>query len=325
MAQITWFDARSWSKPYVTGWERYSIEIGRHLLASGVIKAWEPKVNNKIKLFISDLSAHKASEAFPIAHFPTYPPTKKALAEKQIFTLHDLTWWKFPETASFLGKNYYRRHAQIAVKESDAIIVPSRAIAREVIEKFKINENKIHVIQHGNSLPKDNIKKFENEKPYFLSIGTIEPRKNLETYAKAIDKSGLSKTHDFIHVGRDAWGTLPKEFKRIRANRDEELAALVKGASALVMPSIYEGFGLPMLEAHALGIPVIANNIEALKELQLKEDVLVDCRVTDEFVEVLQKFAQEPMKLSETSIAQSQLLTWDLAAKQHQQLYESMK
>ena len=325
MSQNTWFDARSWSKPYITGWERYAIEIGRRLLSQGAIEAWEPKVDNKIRLLKSDLDAYKASNEFLIAHFPTYPPIKKAKATKQIFTLHDLTWWKFPETASLLGKTYYRRNAQKAVKESEAIIVPSRAIAREIIEEFKLNENLVHVIQHGNSLPNKNIKTFSSSRPYFLSIGTIEPRKNLETYARAIEKSDLKKTHDFIHVGRDAWGSLPKEFKRIKADQDAELAALVKGAVALVMPSIYEGFGLPMLEAHALGTPVIANNIEALKELQLKEDLMIDCRVIDEFAEVLKATAIDPKKLSETSIAQSQLLNWDLAARQHQQLYESLK
>ena len=325
MVQNTWFDARSWSKPYITGWERYSLEIGRRLLALGVIDAWEPRVENKIKLLKSDFAAFKVSEDFAVAHFPTYPPIKRAHAKKQVFTLHDLTWWRFPETASFLGKNYYRKHAQKAIKQSDAIIVPSRAIAREMIDEFKVNENLIHVIQHGNSLPKENIKEFKNAKPYFLSIGTIEPRKNLDAYAKAIAKSGLAKTHDFIHVGRDAWGTLPKEFKRIKATLDKELAALVQGAVALVMPSVYEGFGLPMLEAHALGTPVIANSIEALKELQLKEDVFVNCSVTDEFAEVLKIWAKEPQKLSETSVSQSQLLNWDLATKQHQQLYESLK
>lgn len=125
-------------------------------------------------------------------------------------------------------------------------------------------------------------------------------------------------------MGRDAWGTLPKEFKRIRASLDSELAALVKGAKAIVMPSIYEGFGLPMLEAHALGTPVIGNNIGALKELQLKEDLLVDCQVTDEFADGLIEFSQNSIKLSQTSISQSQLLNWDLAAKQHRQLYESL-
>jgi hypothetical protein len=115
--------------------------------------------------------------------------------------LHDLTWWKFPETASLLGKRYYKFHAQRAVKESEAIIVPSRYVAREVVELFKINENLVHVIQHGNSLPNDGIEIFNNSKPYFLSIGTIEPRKNLETYAKAIKRSGLLKNTRFYSRG----------------------------------------------------------------------------------------------------------------------------
>jgi glycosyltransferase involved in cell wall biosynthesis len=324
MVEIAWFDARSWSKGYTTGWERYASEIGRRLLAAGVIEPWEPSIGSKFNLLASDLVAPKQSIGHRIAHFPTYPPLRKAKAQNQIFTLHDLTWWKFPETASLLGKNYYKFHAKRAILESEAIIVPSRHIASEVIEQFKINENLVRVIQHGNSLPNENIVPFVNSKPYFLSVGTIEPRKNLEVYAQAISKSGLLKTHDFIHIGRDAWGTLPSEFTRIRANLDKELASLVKGATALVMPSIYEGFGLPMLEAHALGIAVIANNIGALRELQLKEDVLVDCAVVDDFVSILKTFADKPIKLSETSILQAQLLNWDLAAKQHQQLYEAL-
>ena len=324
MVENTWFDARSWGKAYTTGWERYATEIGKRLLNEGVIHPWQPKIKSKLNLLQSDLKAFGVSDAFEVAHFPTYPPIKKAKAKNQVFTLHDLTWWKFPETATLLGKRYYKFHAQRAVKESEAIIVPSRYVAREVVELFKINENLVHVIQHGNSLPNDGVEIFNNSKPYFLSIGTIEPRKNLETYAKAIKRSGLLKTHDFIHVGRDAWGTLPKEFKRIRASLDSELAALVKGARAIVMPSIYEGFGLPMLEAHALGTPVIGNNIGALKELQLKEDLLVDCQVTDEFADGLIEFSQNSIKLSQTSISQSQLLNWDLAAKQHRQLYESL-
>jgi glycosyltransferase involved in cell wall biosynthesis len=324
MVEIAWFDARSWSKGYTTGWERYSTEIGRRLLAAGVISAWQPPVSNKLNLLLSDLIAANKGGDHKIAHFPTYPPLTKSKAKSQIFTLHDLTWWKYPETASLLGKTYYKFHAEKAVRQSDAVIVPSRRVAGEVIEKFKINENLVHVIQHGNSLPNENINRFENVKPYFLSIGTIEPRKNLDTYARAISKSDLSKDFDFIHVGRDAWGSLPKEFKRVRANLDSELAALVKGATALVMPSIYEGFGLPMLEAHALGVPVIANNIEALKELQLKEDVMVNCALLDDFVAALISFANNPTKLSNTSIAQTQLLNWDLATKQHQQLYEAL-
>lgn len=325
MGENTWFDARSWSKAYTTGWERYATEIGKRLSTLGVITPWEPDVKNKFNLIKSDYSAAKESLNYPVAHFPTYPPVAKAAAKKQVFTLHDLTWWKYPETSSVLGKFYYKRHAKKAVMQSDALIVPSRSIARELIEEFKVNENLVHVIQHGNSLPSENIKVFENPRPYFLSIGTIEPRKNLDVYATAIAKSNLAKTHDFIHVGRDAWGTLPKEFKRVRANLDTELAGLVKGAVAVVMPSIYEGFGLPMLEAHALGTAVIANNIDALKELQLQEDVLVDCKVIEDFAEVLSTFAKNPTKLSKTSILQSNLLNWDLAAKQHQQLYESLK
>ena len=198
MANRVWFDARSLSRRYTTGWERYVRELGNHLPKLIDATFWTPNTNNRLALLISDFQTAKSQSGHQVVHFPTYPPRSKNNEISQIITVHDLTWWKYPETSSFLGKNYYKQNMSNAILQSELIICPSNAIKKEIHQKFSIPTNKIIAIPHGNSLP-IGIKRSPS-KPYFLSIGTIEPRKNLDFYAQAIAETGLLNSFDFIHV-----------------------------------------------------------------------------------------------------------------------------
>jgi glycosyltransferase involved in cell wall biosynthesis len=283
------------------------------------ITLWTPKTDNRLALLLSDFKALKSQSGHQVVHFPTYPPRGKKISGSQVITLHDLTWWKYPETSSFLGSNYYKKNMTKALFQSDVIICPSSAIRNEIISQFSIIPNKVVSIPHGYSLP-TGIKQKPN-KPYFLSIGTVEPRKNLDFYAKAITESRLSSNFDFLHVGRQGWGKLPEHLKSVETNSDQELANLLTNATAVVIPSLYEGFGLPVLESHAQGIPVIISNTGALVELSNSSDKIFELGNLESLVESLQYHSQQEIKLSTNDIEQARSLTWLKSAEKHVEVY----
>jgi glycosyltransferase involved in cell wall biosynthesis len=233
--------------------------------------------------------------------------------------VHDLTWWKYPETSSFLGKNYYKQNMNKSILQSDLIICPSSAIKNEIHQKFSIPTNKIIAIAHGNSLP-IGIKKSPS-KPYYLSIGTIEPRKNLDFYAQAIAESGLLNSFDFIHVGRKGWGNLPAQLKHIQVNNDQELANVITNAQAVVIPSLYEGFGLPVLESHAQGTPLVISGDPALVELSNQSDKIFELGNLDSLIESIKYFADTSSKLSQSEIERAKSMNWLKSAEKHVETY----
>jgi glycosyltransferase involved in cell wall biosynthesis len=158
-------------------------------------------------------------------------------------------------------------------------------------------------------------------KPYFLSIGTVEPRKNLDFYAKAIKEAGLISNFEFIHVGRPGWGKLPEILKNMNSNNDQDLANLITNATAVVIPSIYEGFGLPVLEAHAQGIPVVISNSGALVELSNSSDKIFELGNLSSLVDSLKYFAESEKKLQSNEIELAKSFTWLKSAGLHVETY----
>jgi glycosyltransferase involved in cell wall biosynthesis len=319
MANRVWFDARSLSRRYTTGWERYVRELANHLPKLIDSTIWTPKTNNRLALVLSDFQTTKSQNGHQVVHFPTYPPRNKNSEASQIITVHDLTWWKYPETSSFLGKNYYKNNMTKAILQSDLIICPSNAIKAEIHNKFSIPTSKIVAISHGNSLPKGTVK--PSSKPYFLSIGTIEPRKNLGFYAQAIKESKLESNFDFFHVGRKGWGNLPSNLENIDVTNDQGLANLIINAQAVVIPSLYEGFGLPVLESHAQGTPVLISDNPALVEISTSSDKIFELGNLDSLVLALRYFSETKQKLNSSQISQAQSMTWANSAQKHVEAY----
>jgi len=104
-------------------------------------------------------------------------------------------------------------------------------------------------------------------RPYFLAVGTLEPRKNLERLVEAFVQSGVSDTHDLVLVGRAGWGPALPHVEVISGLDDAALAAAYAGATAVVLPSLYEGFGLPVVEAMKLGVHVVCSDLPVLREV----------------------------------------------------------
>ena len=259
-------DARSAHSSRKSGWERYAAAVVEACLGTG----------RKVELYTAGLGALQriCSDTFELpsrvarnnalAHFPTFPPGISFPLERALVTIHDLTWFRFPEMSSVLGRNYYRLLAGKALSKSRAILTVSKAVACEL---EKITNRPIRVVPNVVSI--DQVEAVEVEglkKPYILAVGSIEPRKNLYRLVEAYRQSGMSKLLDLVLVGRQAWGTVPNGVCFTGPISDGELRSYYQNAVALFAPSIYEGFGLPVAEAVALGVPVYCSDIPSFRE-----------------------------------------------------------
>jgi glycosyltransferase involved in cell wall biosynthesis len=166
------------------------------------------------------------------------------------------------------------------------------------------------------------------DQPYFLAIGAVSPRKNFARLLAAWSQlRGLSGTHSLVVVGRTDLlfsgngriGTTSVSIKHVVSVSDPDLAALYSGAVAFVYPSIYEGFGLPLLEAMACGAPVIASNTAAIPEVVGNAAMLVDPYDVDSIAATMRCVALDPAlrdELRNRGSIRSQLFSWDRAAEQ---------
>jgi len=136
----------------------------------------------------------------------------------------------------------------------------------EVVDHFELDPATVSVVPLGVALPAPRVVP-PRPRPYLLAVGTAEPRKNLAVLLKAYALSGMSETHDLIVVGRLGWGELPPGLEVVSGYDDGQLVSSYLGATAVVLPSLYEGFGLPAVEAMQLGVPVICSDIPVLREV----------------------------------------------------------
>ncbi len=218
-----------------------------------------------------------------VIHAPTLlvPPRRSA---PLVVTIHDAVPWTHPETLTSRGVTWHRRMGERASRTADAVIVPTHAVARE-LAGFLSLDRRVHVIGEGVSeslvIPRDaddRAAALRLPASYVVSLATLEPRKGLDV---ALDALACAKTPDvpLLVVGQPGWGAVDLKSRaqalglpdgRVRALgrlSDPDIAVVLSRSSALLMPSRSEGFGLPLLEAMSLGVPVVASDAPALVEV----------------------------------------------------------
>jgi glycosyltransferase involved in cell wall biosynthesis len=209
------------------------------------------------------------------------PPSPAAL----VATVHDLAVKKMPEVVPAPWRTVYRRGLRLAVKRAKVICTPTEAVKKELVETYRLGEEKIVVTPEAADLGPDSprnegaLEKFGIRKPYILNVGTVEPRKNQTGLVHAYRVAeGRLRDYSLVIAGTSGWGAeelaaiidmLGIKDRVILTGRlsSEDLAALYSQAAIFAFPSLYEGFGIPLLEAMAFGIPSISGNCEALKEV----------------------------------------------------------
>lgn len=213
----------------------------------------------------------------------------------RVVTIHDLVWAKYPQTMRRSGWLADRILAPHAMKRADAIIAVSNATRDDIIERFPKLARKVHVIYPGAStLAVENTNGSKSKWPdmigeYALFVGTHEPRKNLKNLfsALAILKRERRIIGKLRVVGGKGWrhaniNDLISHYglgdcvDAVGFVSDAELEYLYRNARILVMPSLYEGFGLPIIEAGRYGVPSLCSNISSMPEAAGKAGLLVN-------------------------------------------------
>ena len=259
-----------------------------------------------------------------------------------VATVHDLGFRFFPEAHPRLGRWYLELSTRWAVRRASRLIAVSGCTATDLQRCYGVDPARVAVVYEGvdpTFAPVSDAHRLKlvrdrhglSEHPYLLTVGTLQPRKNLGLLLQALRlllDQGLDL--QLAVVGRTGWGNLdlPAESARLGLTGrlhplgyvpDENLPALYSGALAVVLPSLYEGFGLPALEAMACGAPVVASNNSVLPEVVGSAGILVDPRDPRGLAETLRRLAIEPglgEQLARQGLARAATFTWERAARE---------
>lgn len=258
-----------------------------------------------------------------------------------VLTLHDALPWRYPELFTRVNALHQRGLVGRAARRASVVLTSSEHSKRELIELLELEENAVVITPLGvaeqfDPGPADRdwlAERFGLTGPYMLTVGTLEPRKNLGRVLEAFTQLQSDfPEHQLAVVGGSGWGTDALEGRLDAAPRvvrtghvtDEELADLYRGCDVFVYPSLYEGFGLPPLEAMACGAPVVAAASTSLPEVVGDAAILVNPLSTEEIAAAISQVLESPdlaADLRRSGSARSALFTWDNCAKQTAHAY----
>lgn len=222
-----------------------------------------------------------------------------AVARRRVVTVHDLTYKRFPELLQDETLHNLEAHMQREIALSDAVICVSESTRRDLLRYYQADERRIVTVHSGLAINPATARPRNLPARYILFVSTVEPRKNLEILLDAFDR--LDYDGALVIVGKIGWKS-EAIVPRLRAANihhldylgAEDLAAVYAGAELFVFPSIYEGFGFPMLEAMAHGVPVIAANSSSLPEIGGDAALYFDPRDAQELAAAITRVLGDP-------------------------------
>ena len=280
------------------------------------------------------------------------PLRKKSLDCKTVVTIYDLTYVRFPETLSPQFRLYYEKMIPRVVQRADHILAISEFTRQELMTVLQVPEHKITVTYLASKFSdrgdltgvqdgafQSNLRRLGLKRPFILSIGTIEPRKNLVRLIHAFKLMVDQKDYevDLVIVGAKGWMTdavfqkiidnsLHSRVKFLGHVSDNDLFDLYKTATLLAYPSLYEGFGLPVLEAMTLGTPVITSNVSSLPEIAGDAALTVNPFDVDEIAHTLQRVLNDSnlqKSMSVKGLKRAKHFSWEKTAFDTLKAYEN--
>lgn len=268
---------------------------------------------------------------------------------KIIATIHDLIAVKFGQDIPFFSRQFFARWMPYTYKKADAIIAISEHTKKDILKYVDIHEDKITVIpsaadsKYKQIDDKKNIarvqKKYNLGDKYLLHIGTLNPRKNL-IFLVDVFSQVLKRFPDYklVIVGKEGWyfEKLYENVKQLGIQDkviftgyldEQDKVYVYNGATLFVFPSLYEGFGLPPLEAMNCGIPVISSNTSSMPEVVGDAGILISPHDKDKWISSICKVLSSQdlrKKMSTQSLKRAKMFSWEQCAKKTIALYEKV-
>jgi glycosyltransferase involved in cell wall biosynthesis len=268
-----------------------------------------------------------------------------------VLTVHDLSWIRYPEMHPADRVRNMNKHFQKSMERASMIITDSQAIKDEIMGMFGVADARIKSIPLGveslfrplDVLETQTVLKQHglSHQQYILAVGTLEPRKNLSSVLLAYMQlpANVRKHYPLVLVGMSGWHTsaLEKqmaplvaagEIRQLGYLEREDLAVVIAGALTLVYPSMYEGFGLPPLEAMTCGVPVIASNVSSLPEVVGDSGLLVNPHDIDEIAKAMETMITAPeirAASAQKALARSAEFSWDSCVDQTMAIYRQVE
>ena len=259
---------------------------------------------------------------------------------KKATVIHDLGFEHFPEHVPSLVGKFYRKFTPRYAKTSDHIFCVSKATLDDIAEQYGISTEKMSVAYNGiregfKPLTSDAIenvrKKIAEGQPYFLFVGALHPRKNISHLLRSFDKfCDDHPGYKLVVTGRKAWMTAEMETTLISMKHGddviftgyqtrEELIKTTAAAFTCLYPSLFEGFGVPLLEAMTSGVPVITSNISAMPEVTGEAALLIDPSSEEATVDAMRRMVRDTSTRTECikkGLDQSRKFSWQVTADQ---------
>ncbi len=269
----------------------------------------------------------------------TQPPIKTP-STKKVTTIHDMVPYLFPSSVHKKILGVQKRRLSRVQKEADMIIADSETTKDDLVKFLNITPKKVRVIYlaaseefrpQSDDKIREVLEKYKIKKPYLLSVATQEPRKNiqkiLDVFAQVVNEKPEFR---LVLTGKYGWGPGLRSAENVVWTGyipQEDLIALYAGCRVFVYPSLYEGFGLPILEAMSLGAPVVTSNISSMPEVAGDAAILVDPHRHEEIAEGLLAILNNPVlarDLRTKGLQRAKLFSWKRAAGQTLDVLESV-
>jgi glycosyltransferase involved in cell wall biosynthesis len=274
----------------------------------------------------------------PHHHMPLLARTPRSRRPKLVVTFHDVTFLLLQDRYPLGRRLYMQAVTRAAARVADAIITPSQTARTDVIEQLRVPAERVVAIyeaaaSHFAPQPDGEVARVRTQyslpERYVLSVGSLEPGKNRDRLMRACNSLRGRVECNLVIAGQPAWGDRPRwssdAVRFLGYVPDGDLPALYSGAALLAFPSLYEGFGLPVLEAMACGTPVLTSDISATAEIAGDAAVLVNPYSTSSIelaIEQILTAGSLPSSLRERGLERAAQFSWERAAKETLLLYE---